>query len=347
MKKLLVLILFLFFYTNNVFAIDITVGIKPAEPFVIAYPNPSEPTGFSIDLIEMLFDRMDGDYNITYYYDTDLKSHFNTIQNGDVDLGIAATTITSVREEYMDFSYPFFESSLGIVTRNDVDKLSVFDILFSKDFLMTIFIFFAYIVICSHVIWLIERKNGSFSEKYFAGVSRGMWWTIVTMSTVGYGDVVPKKPWGKFFGSFIILSGIIIFGLIIGQLSSQFTLNELQFEINSAYDLAGKKVAVISGTQTQELIRNWGARQVPSESIADAISKLENGEVDAVVHDTPLLKYYLNTNDNDLILLDSTYFPSFYGITFEQGSSLREKINVVLIDSIEDGSYDELVDKWF
>jgi hypothetical protein len=44
---------------------------------------------------------------------------------------------------------------------------------------------------------------------------------FVTMSTVGYGDVYPKKPLGKAFASFVIIIGIAIFGFTVATFIEQ------------------------------------------------------------------------------------------------------------------------------
>jgi len=47
----------------------------------------------------------------------------------------------------------------------------------------------------------------------FDSVIAGFWWSIVTMSTVGYGDYVPKTTQGKFVGSMCALTGILVIAL--------------------------------------------------------------------------------------------------------------------------------------
>ena len=49
-----------------------------------------------------------------------------------------------------------------------------------------------------------------------------MWWGIVTLATVGYGDIFPITPWGKFIGSIVVLLGIGLFALPTGVLASGF-----------------------------------------------------------------------------------------------------------------------------
>ncbi|WP_300556932.1 ion transporter [Limnohabitans sp. Rim8] len=60
-----------------------------------------------------------------------------------------------------------------------------------------------------------------------------MWWSIVTITTVGYGDVTPLSPWGKVIGAFTALSGILTAALLTGIVASAFAArvrtHELEF----------------------------------------------------------------------------------------------------------------------
>ena len=62
----------------------------------------------------------------------------------------------------------------------------------------------------------------------FATVGDALWWGIVTLTTVGYGDVVPVTPTGRWAGVTIMFTGIAVLGLLAGSLASFFRLDEGQ-----------------------------------------------------------------------------------------------------------------------
>ena len=62
------------------------------------------------------------------------------------------------------------------------------------------------------------------SNPEFATVGDALWWGFVTLTTVGYGDIVPKTPTGRFAAVAIMLTGIAVLGLLAGSLSSFFRL---------------------------------------------------------------------------------------------------------------------------
>jgi len=60
----------------------------------------------------------------------------------------------------------------------------------------------------------------------FATIGDALWWGIVTMTTVGYGDIVPKTPTGRWAAVVIMLTGVAVLGLLAGSLASFFRLGQ-------------------------------------------------------------------------------------------------------------------------
>jgi len=77
-------------------------------------------------------------------------------------------------------------------------------------------VWLAVMVVCSVGFYLAE--NGV--SKWVTSPLDALWWGVVTLSTVGYGDVYPVTPEGKLFASALMILGIGLFGAITAAMTS-------------------------------------------------------------------------------------------------------------------------------
>lgn len=87
------------------------------------------------------------------------------------------------------------------------------------DLAVTLFVTFLLLLLASSLMYFVE--NPAQPEK-FPNIVASAWWTIITLTTVGYGDVYPITVLGKILGGIIALLGIGLVALPTGIISSGF-----------------------------------------------------------------------------------------------------------------------------
>jgi len=69
---------------------------------------------------------------------------------------------------------------------------------------------------------LMHSIEGAVQPEFFGSIIQSFWWAVVTMTTVGYGDVVPVTTMGKIISTFIMLIGVGLVALPAGMLAARF-----------------------------------------------------------------------------------------------------------------------------
>lgn len=102
-------------------------------------------------------------------------------------------------------------------------SMELISTVFKQEFetiISAIFVLIILIVISATGIYIVE---GNVQPEEFGSIPRALWWATVTLTTVGYGDVVPITDLGRAFGIVIVISGIGMAALPAGILASGFT----------------------------------------------------------------------------------------------------------------------------
>ena len=121
-------------------------------------------------------------------------------------------------------------------------------------------------------------------------------------------------------------------------------------DVTGTSDLDGKTVAMKTGTSANE----WAKKNLPKTelrlfpNIDNAYLELQSGRVDAAMHDTPNVLYYIKQNGGGKVkAVGEQQMAHEYGIAFPKGSELVPQVNEALAKLKTDGRYDTIYEKWF
>jgi ABC-type amino acid transport substrate-binding protein len=324
------------------------VVTKSIPPFVIVGPD-GELSGFSIDLWEAIALELQRPY--AWVTVETVKEQIDAAAAAEADVAVAAITITEEREQVVDFSFPYFDSGLGILTpaTNNLPVLDALAIAFSPSLLRLLAFVLALLIIVGHLVWLFERgHNPDFPKDYLHGIWAGIWYAGVTVTTVGYGDKTPKSILGRLIGLVWMFAGLFVIANFTAGVTAQLAVRELRGAISGPQDLPGKRVVSVEGTTGERWLTSQGIPHVTVTTIEEAYTALSSGRSDAVVYDYPVLLYYsLHEGQETTSLVDGPFNLEEYGIALSPGSPLREDINRALLALQEQGVYNDIYTRWF
>ncbi len=323
------------------------VAVKDIPPFVIDHET--HYTGFSIDIWEDIARRADLEYEFVGV--TTVQEQIEAVENGEADAAIAAISMTSEREQRIDFSQPYFYTGLGIMVRTGYTSFgrAFFSALVSPAMRQLLIGFLALLVIIAHLIWLVERKsNPHFPQSYLAGIWEAAWWATVTITTVGYGDKVPVGRWGRALALFWMFSGIFLIAYLTAAVTSISTVQQLRGDIDGVHDINGRRVVTIEGSTGEDLLTEEQIVHQTVPTIQDAYALLEAAETDVIVSDKAVMLYYANREGARRVeVLDDLLEREGYAVALPEDSPHQEAINQAILDIVSDGTYDELYLQWF
>ena len=137
-----------------------------------------------------------------------------------------------------------------------------------KSFFATIYLLAIALFLSSSLVYLAEYE---IQPEKFKSIPHAMWWSLITLTTVGYGDVSPITPLGKLVGAFTALMGVCTVALLTGIVASAFA-NQLarkrqmfEAEVSSALEdgvLTGDEVERLNSLKENYHISDEQARAI-------------------------------------------------------------------------------------
>ena len=328
------------------------VAARALPPFVI-YENRTY-SGFEVELVRLVAAQLGTSAEI-YAVDTVAKQ-VDDIDRGVAQIGLGGVAITESREGIVDFSLPVLDSGLTILVLNDASRgvgdriISFLGAVASSDLPWLLVVFGVAVLIAAHLVWLLERRhNPDFATPYGRGIWDSFYWSVVTMSTVGYGDKVARGTKGRVLALVWIALGTLVFASFTAAIASSLAVTELRSEISGPSDLTGRRVATVTNSAGERYLPSIGVGPVLVDDVEDAYPLLSEGEVDAVVFDAPVLQFHAaREGAGEVATVGADFQRVQYGLMLsENDAELKESIDLALLNLVESGVYQQLHDAWF
>ena len=129
-------------------------------------------------------------------------------------------------------------------------------------------------ILAASGMYMIEKDV---QPEAFGSIPAAMWWAMATLTTVGYGDVIPITAWGRFFGGTITLLGMGMVALPAGILASSFSEQAHQkretFKLKIKEVLADGKITQSELAALEKLRRQLDIEKVQAEVMFNMMHK--------------------------------------------------------------------------
>ncbi|MCF6444745.1 transporter substrate-binding domain-containing protein [Nereida sp. MMG025] len=333
--------------TGSLSAQDAPITVATVERAPFSFMDDGENVGFSIDLISQIAEQLDRPIEIIRF--DSFGAMLDAVTDGQADLAAANISVTSAREEILDFSRPIFASGLQIMAQRDTSGTSVFRVLFSAEVLLAIIAAFALLLCGGMLMWRLERN----AQPYFELSAKdapfpAFWWALNLVVNGGFEERVPRTVWGRVLGTFLVISSLFIVSVFVAKITSVLTVNAINSNISGPADLYDYRVATVEGSTASTFMDQRDIRFDGYEGLDSLLAAFESGAAEVVVFDAPVLQYYANTQGRDFAeMVGSVFLRENYGFALQSDSPLAEPINRALLRLRENGAYDDLNRKWF
>ena len=122
----------------------------------------------------------------------------------------------------------------------------------SKELNLLLFFLILGMVIFASLVYYAERLDSNPTND-FKSIPEGLWWAVVTMTTVGYGDMVPKTYAGLIVGSLCALSGVLVIALPVPVIVSNFSMFYSHTQVSHTYIFFDRKVFFVAPVTNHNL----------------------------------------------------------------------------------------------
>jgi len=159
-------------------------------------------------------------------------------------------------------------------------------------------LFLAFLVVLLMAATLEYLAENKAQPQAFSSIPAALYWAVTTLTTTGYGDVVPLTPLGRFIAGVVMIGGIATFAFLAGILANSFAEEMRRREFLRTWDLVARvpffrEVGAATIAEVTKLLR---ARDVPAGTVVtrrgepgDCMYFIAEGEVAIQLEPKPLV----------------------------------------------------------
>ncbi|MEX1329632.1 MAG: transporter substrate-binding domain-containing protein [Desulfobacterales bacterium] len=304
--------------------------------------------GFSAELWQAVAQQLGVQFEFREF--STLEHMLDALEKREIDV-IPSLPPQEIFESTMDFSQSYLKSGLSIAVPSEGDEhkwIRVIEGIFSRQNLKAIGLLMLMFLIAGIILWSFERRNSEmFGDEPVQGIGNGIWWSAVTMTTVGYGDKTPKTMGGRIVAIIWMIFSVVFIASFTANITTSLTISELRGRVHGFNDLYTARVGSISGSEAFDFLGKKGISVIPFESLQEGLLAVGSKRIDAFVMDELILKHMVKREFFGRVqVVGGTFDEYFVSIALQQNNSLRKPINKALLKFMGTENWTELQNRY-
>jgi ABC-type amino acid transport substrate-binding protein len=309
-------------------------------------------SGVSVDLWRRVAEQMEWSFKLIPV--SDLEAVLSGLEQGRFDAAIGAITITPERLARVDFTYPAHRSGVAVALRRETGPLFALTSYGAalSELSPLLMIIVTMLVVTGLAMWIIERRlhaTGEAPESSVVTLRDGLYWAVVTMTTVGYGDKTPKTMSGRVVAIVWMLGSVILVSLLSTSLVSRLTAERVEtHDLAGSVDLKAKKLAAVARSSGAEYLDELHLQYVKYKDLPEALEALAGGKSTAVVNSVGALQYFISRRYSRVLEVPQGLLaPAYMAVALPEHSPLKKSIDRALIKITNSPEWRTLEDRFF
>ena len=321
------------------------VGAFVAPPIYIKTAD-DRWEGFGVELWQAVAQQIGVPFEFREF--STLERLLDALEKREIDV-IPSLPVRERFESTMDFSQSYLKSGLSIAVPAEGAEyrwIRIFESIFSEHILKAIGLLALLSLIAGIIVWSFERRKNSemFGDGTIGGIGHGIWWAMVTMTTVGYGDKAPKTMGGRIVALIWMIFSIIFIASFTANITTSMTIRELRGKVRGFNDLYHARVGSVSRSEGFDFLTKQGIAVIPFEGIPEGLGEVASKRIDAFVLNEQILKYLAKREFPGRVqVLPGTYDEYFVSIALQYKSPFRKQINKALLKFMKTEKWAELM----
>ncbi|KAK9677948.1 hypothetical protein RND81_11G177500 [Saponaria officinalis] len=348
-------------FPNNGKPLQIAVPNRVSyKEFVAKIKDPPGVQGFSIDVFQAAVNLLP--YAVPHafvLYGDGLKNPkfddlVNDVSQNKFDAAVGDITITTNRTRIVDFTQPYIESGLVVVTTVRKVKSSAWA--FLKPFTLQMWLVTgAFFILVGAVVWILEHRfNSEFRGPPSQQLLTILWFSFSTMFFSHRENTVSTL--GRFVLIIWLFVVLIINSSYTASLTSILTVQQLSSRIDGIDSLISSTEPI--GVQDGSFARDYLVRELNiaesrikwlknQEEYADALRRgPSNGGVAAIVDELPYIQVFLSYSNCEFQIVGQEFTKSGWGFAFQRDSPLAVDLSTAILQLSENGELQRVHEKW-